>query len=550
MASITFMLVLFATLPRAGSGQIGGMVSSGPPPQPQSKPEDLCTVEGVVLKSTTGEPVKKVSIWLYPAGGRRQEQYSALTDTAGRFVFQDVEPGRYVLAGGGNGYPQETYGQRTSRGRGKILTFERGSHTKDVVFRLLPGGVITGAVYDEDGDPVVGANVQAVRSSGSNMRGPSGGAQTNDRGEYRIYGLESGQYFLVADDQSRNNDTSDEVYPPTYYPGTTDSAQATTVQVRAGDETGAIDLALRRVHGVHVRGHVVNEFSAKPQGMYVQLVPASPKDGIYPRPFGSPAQDEHGNFDIRGVSPGSYVLLSFWNDEKRTYSGQVPLEVSNTDIDGVTLVLSAPMDLPGRIRTDPGTQLDFTRLNIWLQPRGLQMHGVAAAEVKSDGTFLIRNVFDGNYRILVGGHPEEYYLRSAKLGGSDVLTSGLTISHTQSPGTLDLELTLNGGSVSGAVMHEGNPVPNALVALIPDPPNRDRFEMYSTKLTDELGRFTMLGLPPGDFKLYAWEDPQGADVRDPDFLKTFEKRGTVVHVQEKQRQNVQLDVIPADEEEQ
>lgn len=197
--------------------------SGGQVAQPRSNPADLCTVEGVVLKSTTGEPVKKVSVELYPAGGRRQEQYSATTDTNGKFVLQNIEPGKYFLAGGGNGYPQEPYRQGNSRGRrGTVLTFERGSHTKDIVFRLSAPGVITGSVYDEDGDPIVGASVQAVRSSGTRMSGPSAGAQTDDRGEYRIFGLVSGRYYLVANDQMRGGEMPDEVYPPTYYPGTTD----------------------------------------------------------------------------------------------------------------------------------------------------------------------------------------------------------------------------------------------------------------------------------------------------------------------------------------
>lgn len=548
--SITFMLVLFATVPPAASGQIIGTITSAPPPQTQSKPEDLCTVEGVVLKSTTGEPAKKVSVELYPAGGRRQEQYAATTDTNGRFVFQNVEPGKYMLAGGGNGYPQEQYRQGNARGhRGTVLTFERGSHTKDIVFRLSPGGVITGAVYDEDGDPIVNANVQAVRVIGSRPRGPSGGGQTNDRGEYRIFGLEPGQYYVVANDQMRGGTTLDELYLPSYYPGTADPTQATTVQVRPGSETNAIDLSLTRVHGVRVRGRVMNEFAEKGQNTYVQLAAASPKEGqIFGRNLGAPT-DEHGNFEIRGVPPGSYVLFSFWNQENKSYSGRAALEVSNTDVDGVTLVLSPPIELHGRVRTDPGAQLEFSQLNIWLQPTENQMNGVSPAEMKGDGSFVIHNVFDGHYKVFVGGHPEEYYRRSAKLGGSEVLDSGFTISHTQTAGALDLELTLNGGSISGTVTHDGKMVPGALVVLVPDPPHRDRSEMYSTRMADDFGRFTMLGLPPGDFKLFAWESPQGVDVRDPDFLKSYEPRGTTVHIQEKHGQNVQLDVIPADGEE-
>ena len=163
---------------------------------------------------------------------------------------------------------------------------------------------------------------------------------------------------------------------------------------------------------------------------------------------------------------------------------------------------------------------------------------------------MIENVFDGNYRVHVGGFPEESYLKSARVGGADVLIPGLSISHDTSPGTLDLHLALDGGRVDGTVLHNQNPAPAALVVLVPDPPNRDRDELYSSKLADELGRFSLLGLPPGDFKLFAWESGQGLDFKDPEFLKNYEDRGRRVHIETNQQQNVQLELIPAEEESQ
>src|SRR5271169_5273000 len=189
--------------------------------QPQSKSGQLCVMEGSVVKSTTGEPVKKVIVSLDPVGGPGQQQRSVLTDTRGQFVFRDIEPGRYVLHSGGNGYPFQVYGQRSPRRRGKIFQMAPGSHEKDIIFRLTPGGIITGPVYDEDGDPAIGANVQALRKTGrSSQMNPAAGGQANDRGEYRIYGLEPGQYYLIANYQIQAvpNEGIDEVYMPTFYP--------------------------------------------------------------------------------------------------------------------------------------------------------------------------------------------------------------------------------------------------------------------------------------------------------------------------------------------
>jgi hypothetical protein len=174
--------------------------------------------------------------------------------------------------------------------------------------------------------------------------------------------------------------------------------------------------------------------------------------------------------------------------------------------------------------------------------------GSGNAEVKPDGTFLMQSVYDGSYRVRVFGYPEDYYVKSVRQGGSDALESGLTISRIQPPTRIEIVLSPDGGRVSGTVMKEQSPVSGAWVVLVPDPPHRDREEMYTTVTTDTNGRFSMVGLPPGDYKLFAWELLQGKNYRDPDFFSAFEDRAAPVHTQEGQQQTVQLDVISSDEQ--
>jgi hypothetical protein len=174
--------------------------------------------------------------------------------------------------------------------------------------------------------------------------------------------------------------------------------------------------------------------------------------------------------------------------------------------------------------------------------------GGAGAQVTAEGTFVLENVSDGTYRVNVGGFPEEFYLQSARLGGVDVLGPGLTVSHNDLPGILDVVLSSEGGRVDGVVLKDQQPVGNATVVLVPDPPNRNRSDLYSFKNTDALGRFSLLGLPPGDFKLFAWQQREGLSYADPDFIKDYEDRGTRVHIEEKRQQSVQLQVISDDDE--
>jgi hypothetical protein len=116
------------------------------------------------------------------------------------------------------------------------------------------------------------------------------------------------------------------------------------------------------------------------------------------------------------------------------------------------------------------------------------------------------------------------------------------------PSALEITLSPDGGRVDGTVVHDQNTVEGAVVVLVPDPPHRDNDQMYSLKTADGLGRFSLLGLPPGDFKLFAWESVPGTNYVDPDFFEAFEARGTRVHIEEKQPQTVQLQAITAEEQ--
>jgi hypothetical protein len=221
------------------------------------------------------------------------------------------------------------------------------------------------------------------------------------------------------------------------------------------------------------------------------------------------------------------------------------VDVGGANVDGLTLVVGPGINLRGRVWISPGAQMDFSRLNVSLQPLENYMGG-AATQVAADGTFKLENLSDGTYRVNVAGFPEEFYLQSARLGGADVLGPGLTTSHNGNLGSLEIVLSKDGGEVDGVVLREAQPAGGALVVLVPNPPLRDRDDLYSVKAADALGRFSMLGLPPGDFKLFAWEQHEGVAYNDPDFIKEVEDRGTAVHVEEKQQQSVQLQAIPAD----
>jgi len=537
-----------------GAMGVAGQEPNAAPQKPMGKPSDLCSVEGVVVKSTTGEGIKRVTVQLTPIGGG-QQPYSALTENDGRFVIHDIAPGRYAIFASGIGYTEEAPQKGKGNTQMRILDLKPGKNVSGIAFRLVPPGVITGTIYDEDGDPVTQAQVRALRVAGSGAHrqvGEAGSGQTNDLGEYRIWGLQRGKYLVAATYQPPQNNPgqqTDEVYLSTFHPSTPDTSQAIVVVVDPGVEVSGIDVDIRQAHAVTVRGRVMVDGLAKSlRGTYVSLTPRAAAEGGYSfTNYGGSVQNDSGDFEIRNVPPGHYNLSASWNDGERQLYGKVPVEVNNANLDGVAFVLDSPITLAGRFRVEGSNQFDITRLGLWLRSIDNTMNS-GGAEIKPDGTFVVKNVYDGNYRLRIAGFPEEYYVKSAREGGSDVLESGITISRSQPPAPLEVILSADGGRVNGSVLQGQHPVPGAWVVLAPDPPHRDREDMYSMKATDGFGHFSLLGLPPGDFKLFAWEPVQGTNYIDPDFFGPFEDRATPVHITEGQQQTVQLEVITAEEQ--
>lgn len=537
----------------------GAIVGAGQGPNPAAQksnltPSDLCSVEGVVVKSTTGEGIKRVTVQVSPIGTGNQS-HSTLTQTNGYFIIRNIPPGRYVINASGNGYRQQASGKGRANTQVGILDLSPGKNVRGIAFRLVPPGVISGTVYDEDGDPVPLAQVKALRVAGFGAHrqlNDAGSAQTNDLGEYRIWGLEPGQYLVAATYQRPQADPgqpTDQVYLPTFHPSTPDTSQATIAEVQAGAEVSGIDVDLGEARPVMVRGHVMADGFAKPlRGVHVTLTSRLASEGGYSfSNYGATVQNDSGDFEIRDVPPGSYNLSASGSDGKQQLYGTVPVEVSSANLDGVTLVLSNPIELAGRFRIEGSAQFDFTRLGLWLLPIDGTM-GSGNVEIRPDGNFVVDNLYDGNYRVRILGFPQGYYVKLVRQGGSDALESGLTISHSQPPSRLDIVLSPDGGRVDGTVLKEHSPASGAWVVLAPDPPHRDREEMYGMKMTDAFGRFSLLGLAPGDYKLFAWELVPGSNYSDPEFFKSFEDRATPVHIQEKRQQTVQLDMITSDEQ--
>jgi hypothetical protein len=523
-----------------------------PEVQPQTspqlaRPEDKCSIEGQVVNAQTGDPLKKARVRLYSSDGRQNNNYSVVTDGGGHFVIQEIEPGNYMLFGERNGFAQAQYSAP--------LPLGAGQRVHDLNFRLVPFGVITGRVLDEDGEPVEHVNVSVTRYGSRRAQlSQAGAGQTDDMGEYRIFGLEAGKYYLSATYNQRNlmatQDRTpergpDEGYARTFYPGTSDPAGAVAINVVPGAQLRGVDITLLKTRTWRIRGKVINGLGESlPRPVYLMLLPGEKaRMGFHPS-ASTQVRDADGTFELRGVTPGSYILMAQCFDGGKGYAARQPVDVGSDNVENISLLLSAGMDLKGVVRVDGPGGAALGNLQVSLAPQEMLRMGMQGAKVADDGSFSMPGVPPAIYTIEVFGMGETFYIKSVRMGDADGLEAGLDLTH--GAGALEIVLSPNGGQVNGSVVDSKQAATNASLVLAPEGRRREQRSFFKMANTDAQGHFTIKGIAPGDYKLFAWTQIDDPDYQDPEFLKPYENQGEAVTVRESSRESVQLKLIEPD----
>ena len=527
------------------------------------KPEELCGLAGQVLNAATGEPLRKANLTLRRTEGRFDPGGSTSTDASGHFAMKGLEPGKYRLSVERNGFVRQEWGALRPGRSGATLTLDKGQHLRNIAFRLIPHAVIAGRVVDEEGEPLAGVLVRTMRFAfvqGRRQLMPGGsGAATNDLGEFRIFGLPPGKYYLSAEyrstymmmgavDRSANDSQPEESYAAVYYPGTTDPAAAVQTDVPAGAVLRGLDLTLRKVPTVRVRGRVMNNVGAELRRSSLMLVPrGSGAFGPMSRNM-APLRDPRGTFEFRGVTPGSYLLMLDVYEENRRYTARTPVEVGSANVEGVVLVLSPGTELQGRLRVDGDAEADLGEVNVQLRTREFSpMGGFYTDRIQKDGSFTIRGVVPDTYVLGVYGLTGTWFLKSVRFGDEELRDASLRITEGAS-GTLEVIISPAGGQVEGLVVTAKQEAARAAtVVLLPDSSRRNQTHLFKTVTTDQNGRFTLTGIAPGDYSLLAFEDLEPGAWQDADYLKQFERSAESLSIRENGHETRQLKLIPAED---
>jgi protocatechuate 3,4-dioxygenase beta subunit len=500
--------------------------SAAPTSRASEKVAPKCIVSGRVVTAADGTPLKSSRVALMlEHQGREPQAYAAMSGTDGRFTIKDVPAGRYRFIANHTGYVQQEY-QSTGGDVGAVLALQAGQEVGDIVFRMTLASVVTGRVNDEDGDPMSLIQVVVLRKPGDEELEeeegrfhsrhaelvPAGFAQTDDRGQYRAFGLKAGEYYIKAIDEYQqmggpvndNDWTLRQVlgsqYAPVFYPGVTQLGQAQVVAVSPGEET-QVDLIMRHIKTAQVSGHLIGA-DGKPATdayLYLQEVPAANYGGV-----NGVGTDAKGEFKLNGVAPGSYVLHAVQNSslDNTSYHASQKVEVGSDNVDSIVLALGRGITFTGRVEVaGPGT-MPLERIFINLSSHDDESAN-AWAQIKKDGTFVIRDVPDGSFAFLINGLEEGWYVKSVRLGAEDILTNGLEVEKGESAGTIQVIVSNDAAQLDGLVTQDDKPLIGARVRITPDPEtpfNRSRLRSGNT---DQGGRFSFMGIAPGRYSVIA-----------------------------------------------
>jgi protocatechuate 3,4-dioxygenase beta subunit len=462
-------------------------------------------------------------------GGQRR---STTTDEEGNFRFTDLSPRPYSISV----FASREYVQPPAiTGSGERRYYRPG---ENVNIALIRGGVITGRVTNPAGEPVIGIQVVPIRvrdADGRPARMSGGSLQrlTDDRGVYRVYGLQPGGYIVVAN--SNTNYSGGVAYygeTPTYHPSSTRDAAA-EVTVASGTEASGIDIRYRGEPGHAVSGRMTGVNSAESFAPCVVYLTHAATGASIDLMYANPSQG--GAFAFYGVPDGEYDLTAERLEGDRSDKlGSEPRRVTvrGADVTGVELRLSPRAAIEGKVVLDPLPQRCEEKRQPALEEIILQARRDEAAKAplpahlsfprdttaNEKGEFLFKSLDPARYRLQVSLPDESWYLKSITApasaprgGGADIASSGISLKAGERLSGVTVTVTEGAASLRGRVTpeKEGARLPAKLaVHLVPaETASANDVLRYAETVAEREGAFEFKNIAPGKYRLLARAAP-------------------------------------------
>jgi hypothetical protein len=571
---------------------LAGLRAQAPPPTPATAGTGLLL--GRVLDGHTTQPVSGAVVTLSRPGLPPQK---VIVDGEGRFLFTKLPAGELTLTAVKAGYLNGLSGQRVPGGPGRPIPLADGARVGDAVVRLWKPAAVSGAVYDDGGEPAVGIEVRLVERvlvEGERVLAQNAmpAVVTDDRGIYRFSAVAPGEYILYArspsdfgprvlmslamSDQSAiaafaarasqaaasghmedlvDVDSSLRVYPPVFYPGTAAPADAQPLGLRAGDERSGVDLHVRPVPVTRVSGTLLHDGKPLAAARVRLMLPGVPIEIATGRSSGD------GRFTMLGVPAGAYVLRATRANpvprtaEARGRGGQPLLPADPPLWATLTVVAGTPEAASLSLAMRPGVlirgRLEFAGGAGRPAPDEITQQRVTAlsadatamnavARIEPDGSFSTAGLLPGRYRLRVMG-PRPWRAASAMANGVDLLDTPITVESGDLDDVVIAMTDRPGASLDGTIRtNQGTPDPGAVVLILPSDPRLVGARRMRTLRTTPSGAYSAADLPPGDYIVALSSDERVQIGFDREEIARLIQGGTRVTLNDGERRTLDL----------
>ena len=428
-----------------------------PPVQAPPPPPPTAQISGNIKSSADDSPLGRVRVLALLEGV--PEPRVTISGADGKYALGQLPPGSYVVSVSRTGYAPQVY----ATGRPSVATpivVASGQQVASIDFTLVPGGYIAGRILDEDGTPFAGALVDALVSrteSGTDLLFSVSTAETDDRGEFRLFGLPPGQYYVSAADPAFtavSTLTGVKRYSPTYFPGTPFADQAKAVVLTGTTPPPRVEFKLQLVPPSRVAGKLLTSDSRQ---MFSAAIIMSPREGqgVPMVPPEDPQLLPDGVFSFGHVFPGNYQIRARGQTDPNAAGlfAVYSLQILGADVESIQMTLRPGAILEGWLIVESrrGTKpppLPLIRVRAPFTD-GNNFGDALTGTVQPDGTFALRGLMAGPHQIVLDGLPAPWVLKSVQLRGTDITDRQFDITGREYFRDVRVTITDGIGEVSG-----------------------------------------------------------------------------------------------------
>jgi hypothetical protein len=482
-------------------------------------------IRGVVVEHSTGRPLARSLVTVQPIAGTQAPTQSVRTDIYGAFEFPPLPGGAYLVLASRRSFAPAQYGQKHWRGSGVPVVVE-DNVTAVLSIRLQRFGAIAGTVVDENDVGLPEHDVVAYRNS----RPPviAGRAKTDDRGMYRIWGLEPGSYLIRTIGKQYDEGS----YLPTFSRETARVDDAHAVEVALDQESNNVNVRPFPGRLFSVAGRA---FVSPPAQITLTLVSDLGSE--------TTVSDLQGNFQFNPMAPGPYELYAQAQLDRRYGGGAAAgyqyLTVER-DRSDYRINLGQLPNVRILLEDTKGQTVDARSVQLLIRRKDLS--GVAKSE-----TLRIPQAYaaiaPGRWELALAPTPNYYAAGFTGPGAEDSghrRADGWNEILLSGPGQVDVKFVLSAhpGTLHGTVKDAGTPVAGAPVFVEAyDLEARRRVSDVRMTRTDIHGQYSSYGLAPGIYRVLGTFEYQMPDAAALDAA-----RARTVNVDEGQDQVADLDL--------